>query len=461
MRIKLEIPLTDADFRLAGCIVRHVPGDGFHAIVTDSRECSEGDLFAAIVGEHFDGEIFAGEAKSKGAFVLGRKSESADILCNDVRAALLSLAAIRKKSLKFLKKTIAITGSNGKTTVKEFARVILSKRFRTHATDGNLNGDIGLAATVLSSPVDTEILIIEMGMRHPGEIHELTMAVHPDIAIITSIGSAHIGHFASLEGIAAAKSEIADGMNGGRILIPGGEKLLAGLPKDCTLTCSVSDPEADFFLMPLEISATGSVFDFYSEYASFNSAFLSAPGETVLICLCYAVAAALLSGMVVPDILSAISLISIDNTRQKFVRISDFALLDDSYNSSPESLEASLKLLSLYRATPRGALLGDMLELGARTEEFHRAAGRSAVRYGVSHLYLYGAYAPFIAAGARDAGMSDEAILLSGYPSPSECAKKISEKHYPGEIILVKGSHASGLADILYELKKMHGGKET
>lgn len=461
MRIKLEIPLTDVDFRSAGCIVNHIPDGGFRTLVTDSRECLDGDLFVAISGERFDGEIFAGEAKLKGAFILGRKSESADILCNDVRVTLLSLAAIRKMSLKFLKKTIAITGSNGKTTVKEFTRVILSKRFRTHATDGNLNGDIGLALTVLSCPADTEVLIIEMGMRHPGEIHELSVAVHPDIAIITNIGSAHIGHFASPGGIAAAKSEIADGMCGGKILIPCGEKLLSMLPKDRTLTCSVTDPESDFFLMPLEISATGSVFDFYSEYAAFNSAFLSAPGEAALICLCYAVAASLLAGMTAADILSAISMISIDNTRQKFVRISDFALLDDSYNSSPESLEASLKLLSLYRATPRGALLGDMLELGTKTEEFHRAAGRKVVRYGVSHLYLYGAYAPFIAAGARDAGMSDEAIFLFGDSSPSECAEKISEKHCPNEIILVKGSHASGLSDILYELKKMHGGKET
>ena len=312
--------------------------------------------------------------------------------------------------------------------------------------------------TVLAAPSDTEILILETGMNHRGEIAALSDAVRPDMALITNIGTAHIGNLGSREMIAEAKKEILVGMRGGPVLVPAEEPLLAGLPH--RVTVSSADPCADFFLLPTETNAGGSRADFYHGSRTLRGLSLPMPGKHLLNALAFALSAAVLLGLSDSEIYGGISSITKDKVRQSCYKVGKLTVFDDAYNASPESMLAAIGTLDVFPFSKKSALIGDMLELGAKTEECHRALGEALVRHGFSDLYLFGVYAPFTAAGARALGKGRVRIFENTDPlAPEITAKEILAHGSEDEILLVKGSRGIRLERIIEVMKEITEGK--
>ena len=251
MRIKLGIPLELSEVVEAtrGRLNEKCHKSKIKFLSTDTRELEPGDLFVALRGERYDGNDFIKYAKERGAITLG-DDISADILTKFGNASLLFLASYFKNKLKRLKYTIAITGSVGKTTTKEFTKILLSTQYSVHSTPQNYNNLIGMPLTLLSAPADTEILILEMGMNRLGEISQMSKCAKPDIALITNIGTAHIGNLGSKENISKAKKEIFDGMTDGEKIIPYGEELLSNI-ENATYFSTVYE-DADVFINKLD-----------------------------------------------------------------------------------------------------------------------------------------------------------------------------------------------------------------
>lgn len=458
MIVTPELPLSVKN--IADAVAGVYGGDDrpIFRIVTDSREAAAGDLFFALPGDGDGGEAYVAEAQKNGAIAVSKYRRDGVLLVRDVAEALLLLASEYRRRLPALKCVIGVTGSVGKTTTKEFIAAILSEKYRTHATAGNYNNGLGVPLTVLSAPAKTEVLIVEMGMNHKGEIAPLSACVHPNLAVITNIGTAHIGNLGSREMIAEAKKEILTGMNGGKVVVPAEEPLLADVPH--RMTVSLRDPTADFFLMPKTMCADKSTADFFCGERKIGNLSVFAPGMPVLSALAFSVSVATLLGLSDTEIRRGISSIKSDRIRQSVYKIGKLTVFDDAYNASPESVSAAIRTLSLFREKEKSALIGDMLELGCRTEECHEAVGRLLADEGFSKLYLFGVYAQFVAAGARRSGKSTCVVYENTDPlSPVETARRILSHSGDGEILLVKGSRGAHLERILEIMKNITEGK--
>lgn len=451
MRTVLSIPLSAEAVRqrIGAVCPRPLPPVELRAVVTHSAEARPGDLFFALRGEHGSGEEHLAEAAAHGALTVSAVSPEASLLVEDTEAALLRLAAAYRQSLP-LRHTVAITGSMGKTTVKELLASLLRKSgaaSRLHLTPGNYNNALGLSLTLLSAPPDTDMLIAECGMNHAGELSALSRALCPDIAVITAIGTAHIGHFGSREWIARAKGEITDGMADGWVLVPKGEPLLRGVPWRHTF--STEEPRADCYLETVRSGIEGSELILHLPGEGALSPVLCPLfGRGTLHCLAAALATAHHLGVDGATLREGCASLDRQQTRQRLLTAGGLTLLDDSYNASPESVTDALHTLTLYPGR-HCALLGDMLELGSKTAAQHQEIGRTAAQLGIQELYLFGVYAPFTAAGAREGGLDGSRIHLN---SDTECiaktAQQIRRHSAPGDILLCKASHAVQLSRI-------------
>lgn len=425
----------------------------FKFITTSSKEASRGDLFIAIRGENFDGNDYAKEALERGAYPICERALPSSFKVKDTKSALFSLAALYKTKLKKLKYTVAITGSVGKSTTKEFTKALLSRKYKLHATEENENNHIGVPLTVLRASSETEVLVIEAGMNHLGEIREISECIKPDIAVITNIGTAHIGNLGSREMIAKAKLEILAGMSGGAVLLPYEEPLLSGKKNGIYLSQSATDAYSHF--ENVNLTAKESSFDYISKKSRIRHLVLSVGGRHLLTCLQYAIVISELFGLEEKEIKDGIFSISRDNMRQKHINILNFRIFDDSYNSSYDSVKAAFDMLAMSNA-PFSALLSDMLELGEYTEMLHIEIGKSAARAGTRRLYLFGRYAEFIKKGALLCGFDENRIFINpDLSSPLNTALDILKNTENGETVLFKGSHSTRLYRVTDMIKKL------
>lgn len=449
MKANLEIALTAAE-------VAHAVGGRYTGkdavikfICTDSRELDCGGLFFAI-GE---AERYVEDALGLDGCCTVSSSNKDAILVEDVGDALLSLAKYYKSKFKHLKITVAITGSVGKTCVKDYTAAIFSVKFKTHKTIGNYNNGIGLPLTVFSAPRDTEALILELGMNHFGEIKRLSEAVSPDLAVITCIGSAHIGNLGSREGIAKAKLEILYGMNNDAYtVIPKDEPLLASVPHAVTV-----GKGGDVYTNVKWQSDRETVFEIISMRGKSELIRFPFGGLHFATNLSFAVAAALAVGFEMSDINRAFLNISSFIPRQKLIKIGDIVILDDSYNASLESYAASLKLLSTVSGV-KSAVIGDILELGKMSEEIHRRVGALCKANKIDKIYPFGKYAELVRDGAQEAGFDPSAIFTNENALESEkTAGEIIKNATRGETVLIKGSHAIHTEKIIDCIKRIKG----
>ena len=456
MRIRLGMPLTAKDISdaLNGNLIGLDAKASFIYLSTDSREVYRGDLYIPLKGETYNGENFIEEVISKGAIPVSTKEISSSIKVASTENLLLTLASYYKSLLKSLKHTVAITGSVGKTTTKEFTKLLLESRFKTHATIDNFNNKIGLPLTVMSAPENTEFLVLEMGMNHKGEISELSKCVNPTISVITNIGSAHIGNLGSRENIACAKLEILDGMKAKKLVIPYGEPLLKSA--EDSLSFSSKSIDANVYIIYNEGNC---VICDGQDRVSEN---IGAAAPYLLECLAAAIGVCREAGVRLNDVKHLFSSIFDKNIRQNTFFVNKTAILADYYNASLESVTAAIEqLFSMKEYEHKSALLGDILELGDKAEEIHYTIGKKCGELGSHSLYLFGKYSDHTEAGAISADMPRERIYKNfDLSAPDITAKQIYSNMRDNEIILFKASHAVDLGRVVYLLKEYGCGKD-
>jgi len=290
-------------------------------------------------------------------------------------------------------------------------------------------------------------------MNHFNEISQLSKCVAPDVGIITSIGTAHIGNLGSRENIAKAKLEITHGMKDGTLLLPFDEPLLADV--NGAFFVSRNSSLSDFSLN----DNPGETYDLISPYGNINVISFFSPQEHLLSNLSFALSASQVLGLKEHEIIKGVKTIMESDLRQRFIQLKDFTVFDDSYNASIESIMADLRYVASLH-NPFSAFLGDILELGSSAEYIHEEIGRVAAGFDLNNLYLYGKYSEYIARGAINAGMSPSQVFINTDISSREVSiKQIQSNHVSGEIILFKASHMLRLdqiADQLAEEERMN-----
>ena len=396
----------------ARLLATRTQGAGGPARVTiDSRDVGAGDLFVGLPGERVDGGRFAATALGAGAWgalVAPEHAEGLDgvvLAAEDPLRALQDLARAWRRALGA--RVIGITGSTGKTSTKDILYGMLRPHRRTVATPQNLNTEIGLPLTVLSAPADTEVLVLEMGMRGEGQIAELARIAEPDVGVIVSIGPVHLELLGTVERVAAAKAELLAALpGGGTAVVPAGEPLLEGrIPAHVEV---------------VTFGPGGDVADLPGIALPFDAAHLRRNAMAAL-------AAARAVG-VRPA--GAIDVALSDRRGQRIELASGVVVVDDCYNANPMSMRAALD--ELARAPGRRiAVLGDMLELGPDEVAFHEEIGAYA-RDRADVLVTVGPLAAHMHGDHATADAAEAAAAVSGILAP-------------GDTVLVKASRGVGL----------------
>lgn len=430
------------------------------AVVTDSREVRPGALFVALRGEKSDGHAYIEKAASMGAAcIIAEKSPDTELSCpillvRDSMIAIGKLAAAYKNLTSPL--TVAVTGSVGKTTTKEFVSAVLSQHYPITKTQGNFNNQLGLPLTLLSLKEKDEALVVEMGMSARGEIAYLSELARPKIGMITCIGSSHIEHLGSREGIRDAKMEITKGMGAGSILLLNGdEPLLADVSG--ALYISMKNRYADFYIHSIEQTENGSAFDLTFKDTTYESIIIPVIGAHNVWDAAYAFAVGLLCGMGEYEIRRGLLSFSNTGMRQNIYESNGIWILEDCYNAAPESVKAALGVLSSTSAVKGGrkiAVLGDMRELGAYSNEGHRMVGEYAADEGVDLLITFGADAAQIAEGAIQKGMPEGAVYrFADLDRPEDVGGFLAGLLQKNDTVLFKASRAVRLERVIEFLK--------
>jgi UDP-N-acetylmuramoyl-tripeptide--D-alanyl-D-alanine ligase len=409
----------------------------FMAVSKDTRTIENGDLYVALMGENFDGHDFVDQADNAGAAgVLVSKKQTAglpQICVNDTRLALGELAASWRQQFKG--SVIGITGSNGKTTVKEMCSSILSKASGVEhvlATKGNLNNDIGMPMTLLSLRKQHRYAVIEMGANHPGEIGYLTGIANPDVAVITNAGPAHLEGFGSVENVARSKAEIFEGLvEQGTAIINLDDRYATYWRDVCkektVMSFSMQNQTADVFA---ETFREG-VYRLHTP-VGMSEIKLVSPGSHNVMNALAAVAACLQVDIDLEDIVTGLSGFSGVPGRLSVSYLSSGAcLIDDTYNANPQSLTAAIEVVVEMGGVP-WLVLGDMSELGDDTASLHFDIGNRAKKAGIKRLFAMGKY-------------SREAVEAFGdgarfFDDRDELINVIKSEMNSDTVILVKGS---------------------
>jgi UDP-N-acetylmuramoyl-tripeptide--D-alanyl-D-alanine ligase len=408
----------------------------FYGVSTDTRTLKRGDLFVALVGPNFDGHGFVTDAVGKGAVgaLVSRVLEAklATVQVADTRLGLGQLAAYWRRQFQI--PVIAVTGSNGKTTVKNMIAAILAEAGPVLATQGNLNNDIGVPLTLLRLTSTDRHAVIEMGMNHPGEIDYLTRLTLPTIALINNAAAAHLAGLGSVEAVARAKGEI-----------------YAGLPADGIAVVNADDPYADLWRslaaprrvisfgleQPADVSAEyqldtdGSTIHLKSPYGGLSMR-LSLLGRHNVLNALAASSASLAAGVRLADIQAGLEKLKSVSGRLEVKRGRNGArVLDDTYNANPGSLSAGVEVLKAADGE-RVLVLGDMGELGAAARDIHRRVGLLAKELGIEYLYAVG-------------DLTQDAVEAFGngaqhFVSQDALIDRLRKVLHSGMTVLVKGS---------------------
>ncbi len=415
-------------------------------VCTDSRQLQAGDFFVPLVGERFDGHHFLAqlpEHKVQAAVVSRSWTEPlpSGLLhwrVDDTLLAYQQLALLHRRALA--KPLVAVTGSAGKTTTRELIRAALAPLGAIQASEGNNNNDVGVPLTVLGASAADAALVIEMGMRGPGEIERLSRCTEPDLAVITNIGTAHIGRLGSREAIAAAKCEITAGLHPkGTVVIPAGDPLLesalaAVWPGRVLRVRLADDPEVESDLVgdvngdQLLIGADRLPLQLEGRHNARNLLLAVAVADQL------GVSCKALQAMQV----------TVPGGRNRRLQQGGLILLDETYNASPEAVLAALELLAAQPGR-RFAVLGTMLELGDRSLELHQEVAARAVQLGLDGLVL-------VDGGAEGKAMAEVAAPLPHLQlvsHPEDAAAPLAAWLNSGDVLLLKASRGVALERLI------------
>ncbi|MGZ4188531.1 MAG: UDP-N-acetylmuramoyl-tripeptide--D-alanyl-D-alanine ligase [Actinomycetota bacterium] len=428
------------------------------SIVADSRAAGAGSVFVALPGENTDGHAFAVDALRGGAVAVivrddATLQDGAFIRVPDTLGAMGEIA--REIRSRLHATTIAITGSSGKTGTKDLTAAACAHERRTVAADASYNNEIGVPLTIFGAEEDTEILVVEVGSRGVGDIAALAPAIKPDVAVVTNIGSAHIGRFGSIENTARAKGELVEALSADGIAVLNADDLMTVSLEARTRAHVVRFGRA----ASADVRAEDVTLDADTR-ASFTLAVgderlpvtLRMAGEHMVANALAAAAAARAAGVSLAGAAEGLSRAEGSAWRMEIRDVGDRRILNDAYNANPDSVAAALKaLVAMARGRPSWAVLGYMAELGEEEKAAHDRVGRLAVRLGVGHLLTVGGDARAIHEAARLEGMfGGEAVFA---PTIDEAIAVLRAHVEPDAVVLVKASRAAGLERIAHALE--------
>lgn len=422
-----------------------------NGVCIDTRKITKGCLFICIKGERFDAHQFAQEALDKGASAVMIHSDvdisGAYVRVENTSQALLELSGYYRS--KFSIPLVALTGSVGKTTTKEFTYLVVSSQYNAIKTLGNLNNEIGLPQMLFRLDNSIEAAVIEMGMNHYGEIHRLTTAAKPTMALITNIGVSHIENLGSREGILKSKLEILDGLEKGAPLILNGDNdLLSSVESSDYNVCFYGvENECDFRAVNVIENDGNTEFDIH-----FYSMSQHVVIPTIGIHNVYNALAAFAVGyfMQIPadKCAKALSEYVPEGMRQKSVNVNGVISIEDCYNASPDSMSAALKTLANTKGNRKFAVLADMLELGDYSKQAHEAVGQMVADNNIDFLLTFGEESKYIHNKAKSLGMQ----CAYHFESKKELADKLFSLVEKGDVVIFKASRGMKLEEIIKDV---------
>jgi len=444
-----------------GRIITGEPGDAFGGISTDSRDIRAEDLFVPLRGEKFDGHDFllpALEAGARGALVdrditreiYNRLSNFVLIQVQDTLLALSDLASTHR--IQRPTPLIAVTGSSGKTTVKEMIATVLSKSHRPLVSAGNLNNMIGLPMTVLNLDSSHTIAVVEAGINKPGEMEHLARAAAPNVAVITTVGPVHLEGLGSVENVANEKFKLAMALpSDGTVIVPSGDPYLEPLlGRSPARSVTFGFEQGDFRAADVRFGhETGFVM---VTPAGSQPVRLRIPGRHSVTNALAAAAAAMAVGTDLKEVSEALSEFHTISWRMEVVPLENGrTLLRDCYNANPQSVKAALEVLAQRRNSGRTlAILADMAELGEQAPGLHEEIGRDAAALGIDRLVFVGRYGEDFLKGFL-AGHGDIDACLA-VPDRDTAWNVIAQSLRDFETILVKGSRVMKMELIAHRI---------
>ena len=430
---------------------RDLRGKTFKGISIDSRTVKKDDLFIAIKGKRFDGHDFINHAFKKGAsgavVSCNIKTNAKDTLIIKVKDTLKTLGDIALYHRKrFHIPVIGITGSSGKTTVKDMVSHILGKKFPFLKNRGNENNLIGLPMALLGMNKRHKAAVLEMGANHFGEIKRLSHILKPSIGLITNIGFSHLEYLKDKEGVLRAKKEIASSLAKKDVLIlNSNDPMLLCIKPKCRVLKFGLKKDNDFYATGIKIWE-GISFALNGRYPLFANLL----GKHNLYNMLAAIAVSLQFGIKIPDIREALYDFKLPRMRMEKICVKGINIINDAYNSNPLSLKWAIQTLSDIKAKGRKiAVVGDMLELGSKARFFHKGIGRFIARSSIEFIITVGELSDHTAFAASRAGMNKAKIRSCR--NSGEARNILKEIARPGDVVLIKASRALALERIIEE----------
>ncbi len=419
----------------------------------DSRKLQPGELFLALQGVR-DGHDFIPMAMEKGAAAVLCSRSCGDypaIIVDDPRRALGDIARQERKRLGM--RVVGVTGSVGKSTTKEMIACVLERTYRVSKTPVNQNNDIGMPMAILAMPEDTQVAVLEMGMNHFREIAYLTSIAQPDVAVIVNVGTMHIEHLGSRDGILKAKMEIIEGMReDGKLILNGDDDRLWSQH-------NLPTPQISYFgqansacaVRASDVTSVDGVLCFTVETDHLKFPIeLSLEGEHFVADALAAVSVGLQLGVTPGRIQENLSHFRNMAGRQEIFQAKDVTIIQDCYNAGPESMQAALKVLG-GKTGRRVAVLGDMLELGVCTQAEHYRVGRFAAEQ-ADIVLAYGPNGHRVISGALTGGMPDTRAMA--FSDDKQLVATLKRMVKPGDTLLFKGSRGMHMELILEQFLK-------
>lgn len=425
-------------------------------VTIDSRKVSKNCLFAAIRGARVDGHMFIPQSIQDGALcaLSEKRIEGASypyIMVNSCAKALRDIAEHYRTSLKL--KVVGISGSVGKTSTKEMIAAVLGQHFKVLKTEGNYNNEIGLPLTIFNIREEHEAAVLEMGISDFGEMEVLAKIARPDICVLTNIGCAHLEQLKTREGILKAKSEMFLYMNPqGHIVLNGDDDMLAKMypaNKIDPVFFGLGDGLSYHAENIRDLGLKGSMAVFTTPDSRFE-AHIRVPGMHMIYNALAAIATGRLLGMKDAQIKKGLESLSPLPGRGRLIEAGTLTIIDDCYNANPDSMRASLEVLS--KAKDRTvAILGDMFELGLDEQRLHQEVGQYAAKKGIDMLICIGSLSAHMAGGAAS---EDPDMQVYHYGTKEEFLKDMDSLIQPCDTILVKASHGMKFSELVKYLKE-------
>ncbi|MSU58083.1 MAG: UDP-N-acetylmuramoyl-tripeptide--D-alanyl-D-alanine ligase [Pedosphaera sp.] len=424
----------------------------FRRVVIDSRQAQAGDLFFAIKGERFDGHDFLDEVAAKGAVAVvverrripAKMPDCAVIAVDDVRAALGQLAAAYRK--EFAIPVVAVGGSNGKTSTKELIAGVLRQKLATLWSEASFNNDIGVPMTLLRLDQSHQVAVLEAGTNHPGELAPLVRMIQPRYGVITTVGREHLEFFGDVAGVAAEEGWLAE-------LLPADGKLFVNGDNEWTdrlvartkakVVCVGFNAGNDWRVSEVKLGVDGATFQVTTAREDFCGGYqINLLGRHQVLNALFAISIGEELGLARGLIQRGLAECRPAKMRLQSWEADGVRVLDDAYNANADSMLAALEVL---RDMPcqgrRVAVLGDMAELGAHSEDAHAEVGRRAAESGVDQLFAVGKMSEVMARGARAAGLN-RVIELADVEVACGALKSFLK---PGDVVLLKASRSTRL----------------